>query len=109
MSFDEGAAALAPVQRKAVQRAPGVGGASAPTSQVASVPAPAPAPAAAPGGGGGGGGAAPQAQGGPVTIDAPSISLNAPMVTASGVMKVGTLIADNVVGTNYTPGAGNVM
>jgi hypothetical protein len=27
---------------------------------------------------------------------------------STGVVRVGTIIADNVVGSNYTPGAGNL-
>lgn len=110
MSFDEGAAALAPVQRKAVQRAPGVGGGSSSASAAApSVPqnaAPAPAPAAAPGA------AAQSPYGGDASsasITAGTINLNAPMVQANGVLRASTIIADNVIGSNYTPGAGNVM
>ncbi|MEI7742381.1 MAG: hypothetical protein WCK58_01385 [Chloroflexota bacterium] len=45
--------------------------------------------------------------GGPVTITGTSITLESPMVNASGVLRASTIIADNVVGTNYTPGAGN--
>jgi len=48
------------------------------------------------------------------TIDAPmivlrsgQIVLDAPLTSANGALDVDTLIADNVVGTNYTPGVGN--
>jgi hypothetical protein len=37
-----------------------------------------------------------------------SIELNAGMIQTPGVIRCGTLIATNVVGTNYTPGAGNI-
>ncbi len=48
--------------------------------------------------------------GGPgnTTINGTQIQLAAPMVTAPGVLQVDTLIANNVVGSSYTPGAGNV-
>jgi len=46
--------------------------------------------------------------GGSTTISGSAIHLDAPMVHAPGVVRVGTIIADNVVGSNYTPGAGNM-
>jgi hypothetical protein len=46
--------------------------------------------------------------GGATTISGSQIHLDAPMVDAPGVVRVGTIIADNVVGSNYTPGAGNI-
>jgi len=119
MSFDEGAAALAPVQRKAVQRSPGgsVGGAASSAVGAANTgastaagaaqsAAPAAAPAAAPG-------AAAQSpyggDAGSASITAGTINLNAPMVQANGVLRASTIIADTVIGSNYTPGAGNLM
>jgi hypothetical protein len=36
------------------------------------------------------------------------ISLNAPMVTATGPVQTPVLMADSVVASSYTPGAGNV-
>jgi hypothetical protein len=36
------------------------------------------------------------------------MSVNAAMAQFSGVVQCSTLIATTVVGTNYTPGAGNV-
>ena len=48
--------------------------------------------------------------GGPgnTTINGNQIELAAPMVRAPGVLHVDTLIANNVVGSSYTPGAGNI-
>lgn len=52
---------------------------------------------------------------GSVNIDASSVTVNAQMLTVnasmssfSGVVKADTLIATTVVGTSYTPGAGNI-
>ena len=47
--------------------------------------------------------------GGSVGVDAASINLNAPMVTASGVLQAQTLIVDSVVSASYTPGVGNTQ
>ncbi len=46
--------------------------------------------------------------GGATTISGGQIHLDAPLVDAPGVVRVGTLIADTVVGSSYTPGAGNM-
>ncbi|MBK1657109.1 phage baseplate assembly protein V [Paracraurococcus ruber] len=43
-----------------------------------------------------------------VTVSAPLVTLDAAMTKASGVVKCDTLIATSVVGTSYTPGAGNI-
>lgn len=43
-----------------------------------------------------------------ITIDAAQIRLEAPLVTAR-ILRCDTLIAENVVATSYTPGAGNIM
>ena len=55
------------------------------------------------------------AGGGPVTSDGATttvsgaaINLAAPMVSADGVLRASTIIADNVVASSYTPGAGNL-
>ena len=37
-----------------------------------------------------------------------AINLPAPMVSADGVLRVSTIIADSVVASSYTPGAGNL-
>lgn len=42
-----------------------------------------------------------------VTISAGRLVLDVPMVSAS-MVRCDTIIATNVIGTNYTPGAGNV-
>jgi len=43
-----------------------------------------------------------------VEITAPSVTVNAAMATFSGVVQADTLIANSVVATSYSPGAGNV-
>jgi hypothetical protein len=42
------------------------------------------------------------------TITAGHIGLNAPMVEAPGIIRAQTVIADSIVASSYTPGAGNV-
>jgi hypothetical protein len=49
------------------------------------------------------------AAGGIVEADGAMIKLNAPVVETGGILRTSTLIADNIVASNYTPGAGNVM
>jgi hypothetical protein len=65
--------------------------------------------------GAGAAGATPAGAGGPVTSDGASttisgaqITLDAAMTQANGVLRADTIIADNVVASSYTPGAGNV-
>lgn len=43
-----------------------------------------------------------------IQIDAPTATVNSAMWTYSGVVKTDTLIATTVVGSSYTPGAGNI-
>jgi uncharacterized protein involved in type VI secretion and phage assembly len=43
-----------------------------------------------------------------MTINASSVNVNAAMSQFSGVVQCDTLIANTVVGTSYTPGAGNI-
>jgi len=43
-----------------------------------------------------------------VTVTAPSVTVNAAMSQFSGVVQCETLIANTVMGTSYTPGAGNI-
>ncbi len=43
-----------------------------------------------------------------LALTAGQISLNAGMVKATGVIQCDTIIANSVVGSSYTPGAGNV-
>ena len=49
------------------------------------------------------------AAGGVVKADGAIIELNAGMVRSAGVIQADTIIADSVVASSYTPGAGNVM
>lgn len=42
------------------------------------------------------------------TITGALISLDAAMVETGGIIRANTIVADNVVGTNYTPGVGNL-
>jgi hypothetical protein len=66
--------------------------------------------AAAPGGPTsiGDGSTAVSAAGGIVKADGAIIELNAGMVRSAGVIQADTIIADSVVASSYTPGAGNV-
>ena len=43
-----------------------------------------------------------------IALTAGQIALNAGMVKATGVIQCDTIIANSVVGSNYTPGAGNI-
>jgi uncharacterized protein involved in type VI secretion and phage assembly len=43
-----------------------------------------------------------------LTVSASSVTVNAAMSQFSGVVQCDTLIANTVVGTSYTPGAGNI-
>src|SRR5262249_36490896 len=43
-----------------------------------------------------------------LTVDASSVTVNAGMSKFSGVVQCDTMIANSVVGTSYTPGAGNI-
>jgi hypothetical protein len=68
------------------------------------------------GGDGGAGAASPEAAapaeaGGEAnhTINAAHIGLNAPIVTASGIVRAETVIADTIIASTYSPGVGNVM
>jgi uncharacterized protein involved in type VI secretion and phage assembly len=47
-------------------------------------------------------------QGTTVNVSASSVSVDTPYATFSGTVQVQTIIATSVVGTTYTPGAGNV-
>jgi hypothetical protein len=42
------------------------------------------------------------------TVSGSQIVLAAPMTTTDGVLRTSTLIADNVVASSYSPGAGNI-
>ena len=43
-----------------------------------------------------------------VTVNASTVTVNASMSRFSGVVQCDTVIATSVVGTTYTPGAGNI-
>jgi hypothetical protein len=43
-----------------------------------------------------------------IEINAAQVQLNAPVVHASGVVNCDTIIARSVIGSSYTPGAGNI-
>ena len=43
-----------------------------------------------------------------LTVQTPQMTVNAPMATFSGVTKHSTVISTTVVGSTYTPGAGNL-
>jgi hypothetical protein len=64
----------------------------------------------------GGAGSSVRAGGGAVDIDGAMVNINAGltnvnsgMTNMSGVLRVETLIADSVVSSSYSPGAGNIM
>lgn len=44
----------------------------------------------------------------PVSINGTTVGVHAPMTQVDGVVRASTIIADSVVASNYTPGAGNV-
>ena len=44
-----------------------------------------------------------------ITITAADVTINAAMLQASGTVKCDTLIANNVIGSAYAPGSGNIM
>ncbi len=46
--------------------------------------------------------------GGGTTITGPTITLDAAMTRANGVLHADTIVADTVVASSYTPGAGNL-
>jgi hypothetical protein len=47
---------------------------------------------------------------GGVTIDSGGIvRINSAITQTSGILQAGTIIADNVIASSYTPGAGNIM
>jgi hypothetical protein len=46
---------------------------------------------------------------GSVEISGATVSVDAAMTNVNGVLRTSTLIADSVVASSYTPGAGNIM
>jgi hypothetical protein len=71
------------------------------------------APAGAPGSAGGntlGDGTGPATINGPaVDVNAPVVNLHSAVVNADGIVRCSTIIADSVVASSYTPGAGNLF
>ena len=57
----------------------------------------------------GDGSASVTAAGGVVKVQGSMVELDAGMVRVGGVLQADTIVADSVVASNYTPGAGNVM
>lgn len=49
-----------------------------------------------------------EAGGGGVEISGPTLKVHAGYTEVDGILKTGTLIADSVVSSSYTPGAGNI-
>ncbi|MFN2221922.1 MAG: hypothetical protein PVH65_04380 [Chloroflexota bacterium] len=49
-----------------------------------------------------------EAGGGGVEISGPTLKVHTGMTEVDGILKTGTLIADSVVSSSYTPGAGNI-
>jgi hypothetical protein len=88
----------------AVQRA----AAGAVAEEAAPVAPPAPAGPAAAGPVAAGGGNTLGDGTGAVSINGPMVSVHSPVLQADGIVRAQTVIADNVVASNYTPGAGNV-
>ena len=99
------AAVASLVAPKAVQRAPVE--IDEMTTRVGVDESAAPANAPAPPGGAGGG--AVTSDGTNTTITGATISLAAPLTSTDGVIRAGTIIADSVVASTYSPGAGNIM
>lgn len=44
-----------------------------------------------------------------LSVSASQIALNSAMVKVAGIIQCDTIIANNVVGSSYTPGAGNIQ
>ena len=94
----------------AVQRAVAIDDVST-TVDTAGPAAPQEATAATAGGAPAAPGAAPASLGdgsSPVAINGTTVGVHAPMMQVDGVVRASTIIADSVVASNYTPGAGNV-
>ena len=53
-------------------------------------------------------GATASSAGATTTVSGSTINLAAPTVSANGVLRASTIIADSVVASSYTPGAGNL-
>lgn len=48
-------------------------------------------------------------EGGMLNISSGMVNVDAAMISTSGVLRASTIMADNVVASSYTPGAGNLM
>jgi phage baseplate assembly protein gpV len=48
------------------------------------------------------------ASGGPLTLSAPTVAINAALAQVAGVIQCNALITQSVVSTTYTPGVGNI-
>jgi len=46
---------------------------------------------------------------GVANISAPMVNIDSPMVRVNGILQSDTLIANSVIASSYTPGAGNTM
>jgi hypothetical protein len=55
-----------------------------------------------------GGGGSVDTGGSGVEVTSGNVQVHSPMVSVDGVLRTNTIIAENVVGTNYTPGVGNL-
>jgi hypothetical protein len=55
------------------------------------------------------GGATVSTEGGIINISGPMVTVDAPVINTTGMLRTTTLMADNVIASSYTPGAGNVM
>lgn len=67
-----------------------------------------PATGAGPEGAGAGGGGGTEINDTTVRVNSGTIDLNAPIVRVSGIVQADTIVADSVVASSYTPGAGNI-
>jgi hypothetical protein len=56
-----------------------------------------------------GGGSSVSATPGGVDVNGPMVNIHAAMINADGIVRASTIIADNIVASSYTPGAGNLM
>lgn len=56
----------------------------------------------------GDGGSSVTAEGGTVNIEGAAVNIDAAMTQTSGIFQAGTIIADSVIASSYTPGAGNI-
>jgi hypothetical protein len=43
-----------------------------------------------------------------VNITGPAVAVHSPMLQADGIVRAQTVIADSVIASSYSPGAGNI-